>query len=447
MSLPASTARVHIVAHVPPGTGPLYLTGNTRQLGDWKPDAIPLEGEGTRRDAWLLVPIGTRIEFKFTAGDWEHEALDGSGGLPANHVLEVSGDAGYEATITGFALPYNEEFAHEFADDDDMGKALTLTSPRDWQVVQRRAPSQGIVDVQGVVRARCAEVHVFVTSPDGRVLVEKRVAVQPAPGGGSFRTRVELPAGGWYRVRVEVPEQRLAVGVDHVGVGEVFVGAGQSNSTNCGQFRTRQQSAMVTSFGGRIWRPADDPQPGPHDKSTGGSFWPAFGDALHARLGVPIGVATTGHSGTSIRQWESGGELFLHTLERLRQLGSTGFRAVLWHQGESDWDMPAEEYCRRLRELVTALREQAGWSFPWMLAKASYHSPQQPCWENVRAAHQQLWDEGFALRGPDTDILTGDHRDYESTGIHFSPKGLKAHGEMWARCVGEWLETGSGRET
>ena len=38
----------------------------------------------------------------------------------------------------------------------------------------------------------------------------------------------------------------------------------------------------------------------------------------------------------------------------------------------------------------------------------------------------------MAFEGPDTDTLTGDYRDYNGTGIHFSPKGLKKHGEMWA---------------
>ncbi len=43
------------------------------------------------------------------------------------------------------------------------------------------------------------------------------------------------------------------------------------------------------------------------------------------------------------------------------------------------------------------------------------------------------------LQGPDTDTLTGDHRDFEGQGIHLSPKGLKVHGQMWAKHVGEYL--------
>ena len=78
---------------------------------------------------------------------------------------------------------------------------------------------------------------------------------------------------------------------------------GQSNSTNCGQEKIRQKSGMVSSFSGTGWQLADDPQPGVHDNSTGGSYWPAFGDAMFEEYQVPIGLASTGHSGTSVNQW------------------------------------------------------------------------------------------------------------------------------------------------
>ena len=53
----------------------------------------------------------------------------------------------------------------------------------------------------------------------------------------------------------------------------------------------------------------------------------------------------------------------------------------------------------------------------------------------MRNAHARLWKDKVAMEGPDTDTLTGDHRDYDGKGIHFSPKGLKAHGKMWAEKV------------
>src|SRR5207248_715339 len=115
-----------------------------------------------------------------------------------------------------------------------------------------------------------------------------------------------LPAGGWYRLEiraVDAQTSRNVVVINHVGVGEVFVVAGQSNSSNYGAERQKVQSGLVVNFDGAQWRIADDPQPGVQDRSNKGSFIPAFGDALAARFHVPIGVACVGCGSTSIRQW------------------------------------------------------------------------------------------------------------------------------------------------
>ncbi|HLK58969.1 MAG TPA: hypothetical protein VKU00_20515, partial [Chthonomonadaceae bacterium] len=60
--------------------------------------------------------------------------------------------------------------------------------------------------------------------------------------------------------------------------------------------------------------------------------------------------------------------------------------------------------------------------------------------QRTRDAQKKLWDTGIALEGPDTDTLTGDNRDFDGKGIHFSPKGLHAHGRLWADKVSVYLD-------
>ncbi|MGI9428175.1 MAG: sialate O-acetylesterase, partial [Bythopirellula sp.] len=260
-----------------------------------------------------------------------------------------------------------------------------------------------------------------------------------------FSSWIGLPAGGWYRLEARAKRDGATlaeVAVNHFGVGEVFVGAGQSNSTNSGQFKIKQTTGMVSSFSGTHWQLADDPQPGVADRSQGGSFWPAFGDQMHLELGVPIGVATTGYGGTSVNQWQPDGDLFQRwLLQRIHQLGPQGFRAVLWHQGESDVAMPSAEYYGKLKNTILTSIQQAGWEFPWFVAQASYHNAEKPRFESVRSAQKKLWEECVAEPGPDTDVLGGDHRDLDGKGIHFSPKGLKVHGEMWAEKLAAYVES------
>jgi hypothetical protein len=190
------------------------------------------------------------------------------------------------------------------------------------------------------------------------------------------------------------------------------------------------------------------------------------------RFKVPVGLVPMGIGSTSVREWlpagvkfprpptlthnvvtvgpaewEAKGKIFNDLTARLKQFGPRGFRAVLWHQGESDANqaeaertLPGELYREYLACLIRESRKQFGWDAPWFVAQVSYHNPADMASPDIRAAQKALWDLGIALAGPDTDKLTGDMREKGGQGIHLSAKGLREHGLMWARKVGAWLE-------
>jgi hypothetical protein len=321
---------------------------------------------------------------------------------------------------------------------------LQLYSPRRYQVFQRSTVKVGTIIVSGHTTTDADEIRFRITgkSTDGPLAGEWQTWPLVS-ATHSFVAELPMPAGGWYAIEVQALQGGAVLTeakAEPFGVGEVFVGAGQSNSTNFGEIRTQPKSGMVSSFSGDAWQPADDPQPGVADKTQGGSFWPAFGDAMYARFRVPIGVASTGYGGTSVNQWQRSGDLFPWMMRRVEQLGPMGFRALLWHQGESDVEMPSDEYYAKMRDLIQSSRVQAGWYIPWFVAQASYHNPEQPRFETVRSAQARLWKEGIALPGPDTDTLTSDSRDLGGKGIHLSAKGLQLHGQMWADRVGKYVD-------
>ncbi len=70
--------------------------------------------------------------------------------------------------------------------------------------------------------------------------------------------------------------------VEPVGVGEVFLIAGQSYAAGCndGLLRVNDPEGRVVCYdpAAKSWRVAHDPQPVVGD---GGTIWPPFGDALH----------------------------------------------------------------------------------------------------------------------------------------------------------------------
>jgi hypothetical protein len=133
-------------------------------------------------------------------------------------------------------------------------------------------------------------------------------------------------------------------------------------------------------------------------------------------------------------------------LDPIRQFGRGGFRAVLWHQGESDahqgsgHEIDPAEYRRMMERLIREMRTRAGWNFPWFVALVRYHNPADTGTPAIRAAQAALSTDGIALEGPDTDKLTGECRQNNGTGVHMSAKGLLAHEKLWAEAVEAWLD-------
>jgi hypothetical protein len=159
----------------------------------------------------------------------------------------------------------------------------------------------------------------------------------------------------------------------------------------------------------------------------------------------PTTGANVVKSGTN--QWAATGKLFDALMNRCHALGTNGFRAVLWHQGESDagqvrWGCPAsvqitgDQYAAFMEALIRASREKAGWTIPWITAVTTIHSRTEEQDKEFSDAQRSLWGKKLAIEGPDTDTLRGNMR----TDVHFSGAGLRAHGEAWAQKVGVWLD-------
>jgi hypothetical protein len=350
---------------------------------------------------------------------------------------------------------------------------MTIFQPTDFQVIQRFSGDTGTVQVTGQLD----------TDVPATAIVEARTvsggteaAWQPVEAkfsGRDFSGNLGLPAGGWYRLQLRLSDGGTTLAqstIEHVGIGEVFVVAGQSNSANHGEVKQITHSKRVATFDGRNWRLADDPQPGASGK--GGSFMPPLGDELVRRFDVPVGFVACGIGATSVRewlpkgttfpnpptiegrvtktadgQWASKGAAFDQLVSRMKPLGPHGFRAVLWHQGVSDANqqdatrtLPGDLYRQYLEKVIVESRRQIGWDAPWFVAQASYHIPGDEDSPDIRAAQASLWKSGIALEGPDTDALKGDLRERNGKGVHFSDQGLHEHAMKWAEKIEPWIE-------
>jgi hypothetical protein len=358
---------------------------------------------------------------------------------------------------------------------------ITMASPLDYQVVQRTNQSGGKIIIAGGITPGIRTGTFPMDGVEARVIGKSISGELPGKWRAlpfdarvaAFRGELDVPAGGWYRLEVRALEknvQMCAAVVEHVGVGEVFVIAGQSNAANYGEERQETQTGLVAAFDGTSWQLAHDPEPGAG--GTKGSFMPPFGDVLTLRLRVPVGIVAVGVGSTSVREWlpagtrishlppltrnvvtvgpdewEPVGKIFADFTAKMKTFGPHGVRAVLWHQGESDGNQNPPDrslsgslYTQYLEDLIRDSRKEAGWDVPWFVAQASSHGPRESAQADIRAAQKAVWDDGVALPGPDTDELAGDLREKDGQAVHFSGKGLREHGRLWADKVAPWIE-------
>ncbi len=260
-----------------------------------------------------------------------------------------------------------------------------------------------------------------------------------------WTAQARVPAGGWYRLELRARrgnDELLHAQVEPLGVGEVFVIAGQSYAVGANDEITKVEdpSGRVVAYDvvQKKWQVAHDPQPNAGD---GGTIWPTCGNLLLPLVQVPIGFVNVAAGGTSTRQWLPGEKLS----DQLAAAGRTTgrFRAVLWQQGESDVieHRSTDYYVENMQRIRAALAKEWGFEPPWLLAKSTLHPTvyNDPDGEGrIRVAIDRLWAMPGFRPGPDTDILDGENRGGLGTRRHFSGLGQRHAGLMWFAAI--WQE-------
>ncbi len=310
---------------------------------------------------------------------------------------------------------------------------VQVLGPSEYQVVQRDAANQGSISVAVHIDGQLPTVEVRLVLMPGpyKGTTTDWTALTASDETGEYTGELTAAAGGWYELQVRIPatpDSPVIATVPHIGIGEVFITAGQSNTANRGNCNVPADDRVVT-FDGQDWRVAYDPQPGNGGK--GGTPWPFLGDLLARSLQMPIGFACRAVGGTPTRFWLPGAEGYQRIKTVARQLGMGGVRAVLWHQGESDAGAgtSAETYAANLTRTINQLNEDAGYAIPWVVALVSFHTRATPeAMQQVADGQRLLWQRGIALPGPTTDDLLGPlYREPDQ--VHLNDLGKQVYAE------------------
>ena len=312
---------------------------------------------------------------------------------------------------------------------------LTLSAPTGRAVLQRDDANLAEVVVEGTFAGSATriEARAVARAGYGGSGTDWQV-IDAAPTGGTFSSNLTIP-GGWYDVEVRAMHGQTEVGqdsVERVGVGEVFVMAGQSNAANFGAPAQSPDDDRVSALNLNTgqWQQGNDPQP--YAGGSGGSPWPELGDLLAAEYDVPIGIISVAVGSTTVGQWQVGGH-YARIEAALDALGPNGLRAILWHQGESDSlaGTSAAGYAQLLQNVIAQSRIDAGFDVPWGVALASWHPGSSAANEARIIAGQQMAiaDDPLVFTGASTDDF---HiNGWLSDSVHFNQTGLDLHAERW----------------
>ena len=324
-----------------------------------------------------------------------------------------------------------------------LAQSVSITSLSERQIIQRDGSNQADIPVAGTYSGGITSIEarvVVMGGPEDNGTPLGWQVIDSSPSGGTYNSSLTLPAGGFYQVEVRTMNGASVVtntSVSRVGVGDIYLMAGQSNSANWGSPRQTSTSDRVserTSYSGNTWVHASDPQD--LAGGTNGSPWPILGDMLVQQNDVPVGIISVGVGATTVQQWV---DSYYNSRLRpvIQSLGTDGFAAILWHQGESDSlaGTSSLTYQARLESIIASSRSDAGFDVPWGVALASFHPSSSSPAEAQIIAGQQLVIDGDTLvfEGAFTDDFLA--LGYLHDGVHFNQAGLDEHASRWLAAI------------
>ncbi len=316
---------------------------------------------------------------------------------------------------------------------------ITISSPVLRQVFQRDLNKQALVTITGSYSQPIDTIQVrFLAVITGQGTPIDWTVIKTSPLGGLFKGSI-IVKGGWYTMEVRGLLGGKIVGnvstLNRVGVGEVFVIAGQSNAGGSGLLETNETGSTddrvncanfispKSYFTSYPFFHADLSQfsiiefsqlkktaaIGP--TGLGPYYWGKVGDALAAKENVPVMFFNAGWAGASVRVWRESAENpttavpsdfqfdsnitnryevgypYANFNATLRYYGvNLGIRAVLWMEGETQnllnlsaarngKPLPVTEasYLDNLQRLIKKTRQDLGNNkLAWVVARTSY---------------------------------------------------------------------------
>ncbi len=369
---------------------------------------------------------------------------------------------------------------------------VSITFPVERIVFQRDNSNRATVQISGNYYQSVDRIEAKLTPVNGGNTVDWTTMSQVS--NGFFSGSVSV-TGGWYKLEVRGVSGNTVVNaqsVERVGVGEVFVIAGQSNAQGITDSRVtpsdpNDDRVSIADASGYVdGSRSNEPNFYLYNSNSSASssfplipsykklsandrvapvgltawYWGRVGELLAQRLNVPILFYNAAFASTTVKNWRESSEgnrtqnrycttcgdagyfptgypynNLKNTLNYYVSL--TGVRTVLWHQGEADdftYQTSTASYVSDLTTVIQKSRQDLGYNqLSWVVARVSYNS--QKTWQpTIDGQNQVISSVANVYAGPNTDNIDIP-RLGPPTDVHFTTNGLSSAAEAWFNSI------------
>ncbi|MFY7912176.1 MAG: NPCBM/NEW2 domain-containing protein [Emticicia sp.] len=358
---------------------------------------------------------------------------------------------------------------------------ISITFPMEKAVFQRSATNNATINIAGNYSTSINSVEArFINALNSQVIIDWTTFTTNI-NGGIFSGSVSNVPGGWYTLEIRGKLNGNIVGsttLNRVGVGEVFLIAGQSNAQGLegNQAEVGASDERVLSHNQLSWydnniNQCDKKVPNyptfsqifsdgssrSYVSKTGFNPWcyGKLGDNLVAKLGVPVVFFNAAAVASSSLNWKESSDglttyshfnqqAYCNTsgvpyagFERVLNYYASvfGVRAVLWHQGETDnyAQITESNYVSNVSNIINKSRNEIG-NVPWVISRVSVFDKNANGGAGnsnssiINAQNSLINSSNKIYPGPSTDDILGSNRSDE---VHFFGPGLIELANRW----------------
>lgn len=339
---------------------------------------------------------------------------------------------------------------------------IIINFPLSRSVFQRDNNNSSSIYITGNFTGALDKVEArLIAISEGQGIQTDWTLIADRPINGSFVGAIN-GTGGWYQLQVRGLLNGVAVSqqiVDKVGIGEVFLIAGQSNAEGKRNYGEKSSTDdRVNCFNYEKIDYLDEIPPYQSfshieasssiaPRGQGSWCWGELGDLLAKRLNVPIMFFNAAYEGTSIENWYSSsiGVTTYHPFYKFAfpndtpysylritlqyYISQLGLRAVLWNQGEAELDLKTSEdyYAVSLKNIIDKSRFESGKRISWMISRTSLTFSDQTYPSAINAQNSVINPSNYIFEGPNTDQIQVPRID----GVHFQNEGISELAKAW----------------